>query len=135
MITQVTCSIGGLEIQLNFCKYAIPRLKELTDCLFDDSDNRIGQTIFEPCRLTDIFVFHSLTMLKLDQIMPTLRELSDLKCISVADTSLYTWCTKFVANVLKEGNDYFRCKEEDLVKLKEDVIETNLQYCSGGTGQ
>lgn len=126
---QITCSIGGLEIQLNFCKHAIPRLQELMAC-FVDVNAGLEQEITEPSRCTDIFIFHSLKKLQLDQVMLTVRTLSNLKCISVAKTSLSAWCTCFISNVLQKPEDYFKCRAEDLQNLREDVIKMTLQYCN-----
>lgn len=129
MISQVTCSLGGLEIQINFCKYAIPRLEELMACFFDDENADLEQEITEPCQLTDVLIFHSLKKLQWDEIMPTVRYLSNLKCIAVKKTSFSIWSTHFISSILQESSDYFKCQEDDLKKLREDVIQMNLQFC------
>lgn len=98
-------------------------------CFPDDKNAGLEQEIIEPCQLTDIFIFHSLKILQLDQIELNLRTLSNLKCVSFEKNSLSDWSIRFISNVLQNSNDYFKCKAEDLQNLREDVIKTSLQYC------
>jgi hypothetical protein len=98
-------------------------------CFLDDQNADLEKEITEPSRLTDVFIFHSLKKLQWDQIMPTVRLLSNLKCISVVKTSFSIWSTHFISSVLQEKSDYFKCQPDDLKKLRDDVIQMNLQFC------
>lgn len=84
------------------------------------------QLLTESSRLTDMIIFHSVKGLQCKEIMPTIRSLEKMKIISAHEISLQEWCKTFISSILRESKNYFSCSEEQLQKLRESVIERNV---------
>lgn len=114
----MTSSVSGLDIKVDFCKFAIPRLQELMGCISENENAQLHQEITDPCRFSDIFIFHSLKTRNRNEISPTIQRLARQKCISFDKTCLGNWCVEFMHSVLREGTEHFQCRQDELEELK-----------------
>lgn len=117
-------SYDDSEIEISFCKYAVPRIQGFIAGL---SENKEYRKIGSPCRYTDMIIFHSLKTFEQKQIMPTLIWLAKIKCITFKSKSLYEWCFQFSSRVIQESVDYFKCTKEQLHLIRYDVLKNYIK--------